>query len=303
MQSFSELEVRKVAGNIGAEIDGIRIGPDLPAATVAAVRAALLTHKVIFFRGQDHLDDDGQLGFAERFGEIAHDPRDRGTGPGGQMLELDSRRGGKAPAWHTDATYTVAPPAFTLLRAVQLPPYGGDTCWANTATAYEAFGPAMRERADGLRALHSTEHLDQIRQALRAARLAAKGQAPEAAPNRRPVFEAEHPVVRVHPETGERTLLLGQFTKCILDADDSDHLLDRFMRRITQLENTVRWHWAPGDVAMWDNRATQHYAIYDYGDLQRTMRRITIAGDVPVGTDGRPSISLKVGATPVPAGA
>ena len=102
------------------------------------------------------------------------------------------------------------------------------------------------------------------------------------------VFQTEHPVVRVHPETGERALLLGQFVKEILgvSASDSRYLFDLFQRHVTRLENTVRWHWTPGDVAIWDNRATQHYAIDDYGDLPRRMHRVTVAGDIPVGVDG-----------------
>ena len=107
------------------------------------------------------------------------------------------------------------------------------------------------------------------------------------------VYETEHPVVRVHPETGERTLLLGQFVRQILGvpAADSRHLFDLFQRHVTRLENTVRWRWSPGDLAIWDNRATQHYAIDDYGDLPRRMHRVTVAGDVPVGVDGQRSLA------------
>ena len=109
------------------------------------------------------------------------------------------------------------------------------------------------------------------------------------------IFQTEHPVVRVHPETGERSLLLGQFVRRILgvSASDSRYLFELFQRHVTRLENTVRWRWAPGDLAIWDNRATQHYAIDDYGDLPRQMHRITVAGDVPVGVDGRLSAALQ----------
>ena len=109
------------------------------------------------------------------------------------------------------------------------------------------------------------------------------------------IFQTEHPVVRVHPETGERTLVLGQFVKRILGVSPSDsrYLFELFQRHVTRLENTVRWRWAPGDLAIWDNRATQHYAIDDYGDLPRRMHRITVAGDIPVGVDGRRSTALR----------
>jgi taurine dioxygenase len=109
------------------------------------------------------------------------------------------------------------------------------------------------------------------------------------------IFQTEHPVVRVHPETGERTLVLGQFVKHILGVSTSDsrYLFELFQRHVTRLENTVRWRWAPGDLAIWDNRATQHYAIDDYGDLPRRMHRITVAGDIPVGVDGRRSTALR----------
>lgn len=286
------VSVAKVAGNIGAEVTGVEVGHGLPGPVVAAIRDALLEHKVLFFRGQHHLDDEGQVGFARLFGEVELDPRQRGTGPGGQMIELDSHFGGKAPAWHTDATYTGRPPAITMLRTVMLPPYGGDTAWANTAAGYQNLDPELRELADGLRVLHSTEHLDRRR---REARRAAAGEPPVPEPGR-PAFTTEHPVVRVHPETGERALVLGAFVMRILDTDDSDNMLDQFQQRVTKLENTVRWQWALGDVAMWDNRATQHYAIHDYGDHRRKIRRCVIAGDVPVGVDGRASVTREAGA-------
>lgn len=288
--AIAGIRVVKVAGNIGAEVGGVKVGPDLHGSVVTAIRDALLEHRVLFFREQHHLDDESQVGFARLFGEVELDPRQRGTGPGGQLIELDSHFGGKAAAWHTDATYTDRPPAITMLRTVLLPPYGGDTTWANTAAAYRNLDPELRELADRLRVLHSTEHLDRRRRAVREARRAAAGEppVPEA---RRPSFTAEHPVVRLHPETGERALVLGAFAMRILDTDDSDAMIEQFQRRVTQLENTVRWQWALGDVAMWDNRATQHYAIHDYGDHRRKIRRCVIAGDVPVGVDGRASVA------------
>lgn len=280
------VDVRKVAGSIGAEIAGVRVGPDLPGPVVKLIRDALLEHKVIFFRGQSHLDDAVQAGFAELFGELTKGHAAKpGYGPEDHILELDSHHGGKAPAWHTDATYTDRPPAMTMLRSVQLPPFGGDTAWANAAAAYQSMLPALRELADGLRAVHSNGHAADDPRAPESARRGGQRAS-------KPFYETEHPVVRVHPETGERALLLGIFAQRILDRDDSAALIDLFQRAVTRLENTVRWRWELGDFVVWDNRATQHYAIYDYGDHQRKMHRCTIAGEIPVGLDGRPSVAI-----------
>jgi alpha-ketoglutarate-dependent taurine dioxygenase len=258
IESTTDIDVRKIAGHIGAEVTGIHVGPNLPADQVSLIRNALLENKVIFLRGQGHLDDIAQAGFAQLFGELttAH-PTVPGIDSDERILELDAQRGGgKANAWHTDVTFVDRPPAITMLRAVALPPYGGDTAWANTVSAYAGLSPELRALADG-----ST------------------------------VYETEHPVVRVHPEAGERSLLLGQFVTRILGVSPSDsaHLFALLEQHVTRLENTVRWRWAPGDLAIWDNRATQHYAIDDYGDLPRVMRRVTISGDLAVATDGRTS--------------
>ena len=190
--SAPAIDIRRIAGHIGAELTGIRLAADLPGDVFAAIRQALLEHKVIFFRGQDHLSDAEQAG--------------GGVG-----------------------------------------------------------GKSSRDEQHHREVFLST------------------------------IFQTEHPVVRVHPETGERALLLGQFVRRIVgvSASDSRYLFELFQRHVTRLENTVRWRWAPGDLAIWDNRATQHYAIDDYGDLPRQMHRITVAGDVPLGVDGRRSTALR----------
>jgi len=294
---MTDIDVRKIAGHIGAEVTGIQSGPDLSAGHVSLVRDALLEHKVIFLRDQRHLDDTAQAGFARLFGELttAH-PTVPGIDGDERILELDAQRGGgKANAWHTDVTFVDRPPAITMLRAVTLPPFGGDTSWANTATAYNTLSPELRALADSLWALHTNaydyaEHhgdtADRDQRHHREIFLST-------------VYETEHPVVRVHPETGQRSLLLGQFVKRILGVppNDSAHLFGLFQQHVTRLENTVRWRWAPGDLAIWDNRATQHYAIDDYGDLPRVMRRVTISGDLAVATDGRTSHAISGDAT------
>ena len=285
------LTVQPVSGRIGARIDGVRLGPDLDVDTVAAIRAALLRHKVIFLPGQHHLDDQAQIGFARLLGEltIAH-PTVPGVDGAANVLPLDAEAGGRANQWHTDVTFVDTPPAISVLRAVTIPPYGGDTCWANTVAAYAELPQALRDLGDSLSAVHTNvydyaaikpdasaadrKHYDEIFSRIK--------------------FETEHPLVRVHPETGERALLLGQFAQRItgLSRADSARLIELFQGHVSRLENTVRWRWTVGDVAIWDNRATQHYAIDDYDERPRRVHRVTIAGDVPVGVDGRRSRAL-----------
>jgi len=210
------------------------------------------------------------------------------------VLPLDAQAGGgKANAWHTDVTFVDRPPALSFLRAVTLPPYGGDTTWANTAAAYAALPPELRDLADRLWALHSNDHDYAETRGGGVHNMSAKDQRQHEQVFLSTVYETEHPVVRIHPETGEHALLLGQFVREILGVprSDSRYLFELFQRHVTCLENTVRWRWTPGDLAIWDNRATQHYAIDDYGDLPRRMHRVTVAGDVPVSVDGRRSVA------------
>ena len=284
------IEIVPVAGRIGAEIRGVKLSPELDAGTVQAIRAAWLKHKVIFFRNQHHLDEAGQEALTSLFGgpPVAHPtvPVSSGTR---YILELDSRHGGRANSWHTDVTFVDAYPRASILRALVVPPMGGDSVWANRATAYEDLSPSLRELADKLWALHSNEYDYAARRP--DATLEERQRYHEVFTST--VYETEHPLVRVHPETGERTLLLGHFVKKILglSSHDSAHLFQVFQEHVTRLENTVRWRWAVGDVAVWDNRATQHYAVNDYGDQHRVVRRVTVDGDVPVSVDGRRSVS------------
>ena len=286
-----ELDIHPVAGRIGAEIRGVTLSGTLDAATVGAIQAALVKHKVIFFRGQGQLDDAGQEAFAQLLGEpVAHPtvPVEEGTR---YLLELDGAQGRRANSWHTDVTFVEAYPKASILRNVEAPEAGGDTVWANTATAYDDLTPELKALADSLWAVHSNEY-------------DYAGIRPNADPARleeyRKVFtstlyETEHPVVRVHPVSGERTLLLGHFVKRLkgLSQHDSAHLFAVLQSHVTRLENTVRWRWQPGDVAIWDNRATQHYAVDDYGTQPRIVRRVTLAGEVPVGIDWRRSRTIR----------
>ncbi|MGN7868472.1 TauD/TfdA dioxygenase family protein [Paracoccus sp. 22332] len=283
--------VLPVTPRIGAEIRDIVLSADLPDATLAALESLLLRHKVLFFRGQHHLDDQSQEAFARRLGDLAPHPTQAVVAGTASILELDSSKGGgRADRWHTDVTFVPAYPKASVLRGVVIPPVGGDTIWANTATAYEDLPEPLRHLADGLRAVHSNAY-DYAAQRPRAN---DKDRQHYEQVFRREVFETEHPVVRVHPETGERVLVLGSFLQRItgLSREESLRLYDILQAYVTAPENTVRWRWQAGDVVIWDNRATQHIAVNDYGDAHRVVHRITLDGDVPVGVDGRASTPL-----------
>jgi alpha-ketoglutarate-dependent sulfate ester dioxygenase len=288
----STVDVVPVAGRIGAEIRGVRLSADLGPGVTSRIRDAWLKHKVLFFRNQQHLDEAAQESLTSIFGAapVGHPtvPAINGTR---FITELDSRYGGRANSWHTDVTFVDAYPRASILRALVVPTSGGDTTWANTAAAYQDLSPELRELADKLWAVHTNEYDYQARRTKSTAEdLKYYDEVFTST-----IYETEHPVVRVHPETGERTLLLGHFVKKLigLSSFDSAHLFQVFQDHVTKLENTVRWRWAVGDVAVWDNRATQHYAINDYGDQHRLVRRVTVDGDVPVGVDGRRSVTRK----------
>jgi alpha-ketoglutarate-dependent sulfate ester dioxygenase len=284
--------VRRLTVRIGAELTGVTLR-SASDADIAQVRAALLAHRVVFIRDQD-LGAREQIDFARRLGPLTQGHPTLPIVDGEEViLDLDSLAGGAANHWHTDVTFVDRPPMFSVLRAMILPELGGDTLWANTVAGYQDLPDDLRQLADGLRALHSNGHdygqpdvvalrakMGDVRLANLAAFVAQ-------------VFETEHPVVRVHPETGERALLLGGFAHRLVGhgAAESADLIRILQSYVTRPENIVRWQWEVGDVAIWDNRATQHYAIYDYGDDRRRMQRVTTQGTPVEGLDGRPSVT------------
>ncbi|WP_024800627.1 TauD/TfdA family dioxygenase [Nocardia sp. BMG51109] len=280
------VRVAKLGAHIGAQITGVRLGGDLDPATVATIRAALNEHKVIFFRDQHHLTEDGQYEFAELLGTPTS-PHPTVTSAGAKSLAIDSRHG-RSNSWHTDVTFVDRVPRASILRAVTLPSYGGSTTWASTVAAYNSLPEPLKRLAESLRARHN----NQYDYAATAEDRPDEGSTEYRREFESTYFEAEHPVVEVHPETGERALLLGGFVQRIvgLPGTESHALFRLFQDRVTRLEHTTRWDWSLGDVAMWDNRATQHYAVDDYdGREHRKLTRITLAGDIPVGVDGTPS--------------
>jgi alpha-ketoglutarate-dependent sulfate ester dioxygenase len=284
-----QVTVTKLGSRIGARVDGVQLGGDLGAATVGEIRQALLTQKVIFFRNQHHLDDQQQLAFAGLLGTpIGHPAASVLAAKNAPVITPINSEYGKATRWHTDVTFAANYPAASILRAITLPSYGGSTLWASTAAAYEQLPEPLKCLVENLWALHTnrydyvtTESTMSMTDAQRAFRQAFE----------KADYRTEHPVVRVHPETGERTLLAGDFVRSFvgLDSHESNVLFELLQRRITMPENTIRWNWEQGDVAIWDNRATQHRAIDDYDGQHRLMHRVTLMGDLPVNVHGEHS--------------
>lgn len=292
----TELKVEPLTVGIGAEIKGIDLSEPLSDATVAAIRTTLIERKVVFLRDQV-LSGDEQVRFASRLGILtaAHPTMpslsDQKVSGATRIYELDGANGGRADHWHTDVTYTVRPPAISVLRSIEVPEIGGDTQWANTEAGYARLPAPLKHLASELRVVHTNAY-----DYGRALKVSGDG----AASRQREqfesiVFETEHPLVREHPESGRRALLLGGFAQQIVDlpAKVSADLIAIFQSYVLRPEHIVRWRWRRGDVAIWDNRGTQHYAVNDYSDAARKVQRVTVAGEVPVGLDGRPSRALR----------
>jgi taurine dioxygenase len=305
------LEVKPAAGHIGAEITGVDLAEPLTDETVAAIRAAVLRWKVVFFRGQ-RLDHTSHVAFARRFGRPVR-LRSRGSASPVDFPEVETtadrlelggrygmdheewlrrRRHSLSRGWHCDHGARVDPPAATVLRAETVPPYGGDTTWSNLAAAYAGLSAPVRAFVDGLRAEHRLGVGYQARPGDDAyARHLLDRQ-----------IATDHPLVRVHPETGERVLFVnGYYVEQILDVSrpESRALLDMLLEQATRPEYTVRFRWEPGSVAFWDNRATIHLAPSDTAHVghPRVMHRVMLAGEVPEGVDGKPSVPI-VGSEP-----
>ena len=292
-----ELEIRPLTLWTGAEIHGVDLREDLSADQVAQIRAALLKWKVVFFRDQ-HLTHEDQIRFGRLFGDLTVGHPVFGYVDGYPELysvgkhRFKSRFDGEQmvrpwTGWHTDITAAVNPPAASILRGVTLPTHGGDTQWTNLVAAYEGLSAPLRGFLDGLRAIHRFAP-PEGRQ--------AKQEFVTRVDNT-PLI-SEHPLVRVHPETGERALFISpSFIKQIvgLSPRESEHLLALLFEHILKPDYLVRFKWEPGSIAFWDNRATAHRAPTDIlqTDFERQLYRITLVGDVPVAPDGRPSTAIQ----------
>ncbi|MER6126434.1 TauD/TfdA family dioxygenase [Streptomyces sp. NPDC001795] len=284
-----EIEIRKVTANIGAQVSGVDISNPLDGETVAALREALNVHKALVFDDVD-LDDEGQQAFAGHFGDIttAH-PTVPAVEGAPNVLPVDSERG-RANHWHTDVTFVLNPPQASTLRSITIPPYGGETLIASSAAAYRDLPESLRLLADNLWAEHTNdydyavpdEEIDEEKAAQRAQFTSIK-------------YRTVHPVVRVHPLTGERGLFIGGFAQRIvgLSVGESRKILDLLQAYVTRPENILRWRWSPNQLVLFDNRITQHYAIDNYDGLPRRLNRVTVAGDIPVGIEGKESYSIE----------
>lgn len=283
-----KLETTPLSGTLGAEVDGVDLRRPLETGVVNGIRKALLTHRVLFFRDQ-LLSPEELVAFAKHFGELtpAH-PIIAGLAAHPELFVVDSAllpervkrrdRSAGENKWHTDVTFVERPPLGSLLNAHIIPQRGGDTQWADLVDAYNTLSPPLQQLLDGLDAAHD---------ARRAFGYVAREDPGGGAHNRlEDLKPVRHPVVRVHPETGERALFVNPtFTSHLvgLSHRESSSLLRLLYDHIAQPERTVRWRWRVGDLAFWDNRATAHYAVSDYGEQHRRMHRVTLAGDVPVG--------------------
>jgi taurine dioxygenase len=288
----SSIDVEPLTGTLGAIIGGVDLTEPLSDDIISDVRTCLLQYRVVFFRDQ-HITPTQQVAFARRFGmlTLAHplvgglddehpevlqlDSADYplGVGTRGQGTSYNNR-------WHTDVTFSATPPAFAVLAAKTLPSRGGDTLWADLVDAYATLSEPMRTFVDPLVAVHDASATFE--------RFRAEDPTGEQRAKLSNLQPVRHPVVRVHPETGERGLFVNDtFTAAIegLSPDESATILGLLNRHIIEPERVVRWHWREGDLAIWDNRSTSHYAAADYTE-RRVMHRTTIAGDRPQGING-----------------
>jgi len=300
MTVTTALEVRPLAGYIGAEIHGVDLAQPLAPEVVAEIRATLLQWKVVFFRDQD-LTQDQHVAFGRQFGEVtpAHPTLPAMFPERPEILLLDNEmiakgEGGGAKKggvtvdsrWHTDVTFVPNPPMGSILRGVIVPEYGGDTQWTNLVAAYNDLSPEIQRLCDELHAVHQN-FLPLTRGELPSG-LKKQFQSQD--------LRAVHPVVRVHPETGEKAIFVNpNFTDHIVELSrkEGNHILELLYEQLATPSYTCRFRWQPGSIAFWDNRATCHIVPTDVPPgARRSMQRITIAGDVPVGPDGSTSYAL-----------
>jgi len=275
------ISIERATASIGANVRGVDLSAPLSDANVRFLRRALVDHLVLFFRDQKKLSVDEHVRFGRYFGEIDMPLFRTKSSERPEVLVLDqvAPKGEGADSWHSDNTYMETPPMGSILQAVTLPSVGGDTCFSSMYAAYEALSPKMQAFLDGLTAVHSLEQMVERTKHVAGASLRdSLAQWP-------PV---EHPVVRVHPESGRKLLNVNaNWTARIVGVSqaESDALLRFLFEHVKSPEFQVRLHWNVGDIAFWDNRAVQHYAVADYTE-RRVMQRITITGDRPVGPAG-----------------
>ncbi|MDG2003375.1 MAG: TauD/TfdA family dioxygenase [Novosphingobium sp.] len=278
-QEFQKFAVKPLTPGIGAEIAGIDLGEHLPDETIAEIRQALLTYKVIFFRDQD-ITQEQHITFGRRFGQLEIHPATPDDQQHPEIFHLRTRteqlpdvagRRIGANVWHSDVSWRAEPSLGSILMGRTIPEVGGDTMWADMVAAYEGLSPAMKEWASTLTAVHDGSIFAVL-----------AGNSRESFWENFPM--QEHPLVRTHPETGERALYVNAaFTMNIkgLSTKESDWLLDHLFEQAAIPEYQVRFRWQKNSIAFWDNRACQHYAVGDYAPAARDMERVTVIGDRP----------------------
>lgn len=276
------LDTLPIAGALGAEIRGLDLSQPIDAETAGALLDALHGHKVIFLRGQQ-LTPEQQIAFSASLGTIFTDhPAYLPTLEGHrEIVALDGQEGGRANLWHSDVSISPKPPMGSVLYMKVSPDFGGDTMWADMTAAYDALSPRMKSYLEGLSAVHDLAGT--VRNVVRERSQATRSPT-SAMPDMGALPRAIHPVVRTHPVTGRKILYVNPtFTAHLegLPAAEADAVLAFLFRHQDQPEFQCRWRWQQGDVAIWDNRATHHYAIADYGDAPRTIHRVTLEGEAP----------------------
>lgn len=287
------VKLEPLSGKFGAVVSGLDLKSDLSDAQIDAISRLVYQNKVVVFP-KTGLDDAAQEALVRRFGKIIPHPTVPSLEGTEAILDVDGAQGARASSWHTDFSFVDSYAKFTFLRGHVVPERGGDTLFANTAAAYEELPEPLRALAEQTWALH-TNLFDYAR----VGRENRVFQDTAEAKQRydiftHKVFQTEHPLVHVHPVTGERSLILGHFIQKLIGygASDSRRLLDIFHDHATSPENTIRWRWSVGDLVVWDDRATLHRAVDDYDDQPRIVRRSTIWGEPPVAVDGRRSIPV-----------
>lgn len=275
----NSFEIRPIAGALGAEITGVDLCRDLDDGVLAKIRRAWLDRLVIFFHGQ-WLAPERFLAFARRFGEVIEYPFVKGIDGFPEItpvVKLEHERVNFGGLWHSDTTYLEFPPMGTMLIAREVPPFGGDTLFANMYLAYEALSPGLQRLLDGLVAVNSSAKADVTKTREDRIRDAARTDAKRE-------YVAEHPVVRTHPETGRKALYVnGGHTVRFKDMTEAESapLLEYLFAHQQRPEFTCRFRWEVGSIAFWDNRCAQHNPINDYHGYRRVMHRVTLAGDKP----------------------
>jgi taurine dioxygenase len=273
------LNITKIAGALGAQIDGVDLTKPLSTAAAASIRQALLDHLVIFFRDQ-HLSAERFLAFARNMGQPVEYPFVKGLPDFPEIIQvakLEHERVNFGGIWHSDTAYLAQPPMGSMLLAREVPPVGGDTLFANQYLAYATLSHGLQRVLEGLRAVHTSAKADASK--TREDRIASDGRF-----EAKPEYVAEHPVVRTHPETGRKALYVNvAHTLRFADMSEAESapLLRYLFEHQVRPEFTCRFQWQAGSLAFWDNRCAQHNPVNDYHGYRRVMHRITLAGDTP----------------------